>query len=299
MTKFEFEKSMEQFGQSKTYFYSINYIRLHHDGMNSIIVEGKIPLDLAELIYDKYDNRKYGIRTDNEYDKPTKDVYKYYIDTVEGLTAFLLEVTHKVYGMQSTDSKLKYSLDEIDLRMLKSVNTNLSTLMKKIDNKPSKSYFDYKVRKKIIEFDEGINPYNNLDKEEYDNSFSVRGFNENHFSLIDKEDNIEFRTIRYNGGFKNMIIIRDEDPYRTICIHSYDEKGEKVIFDQYTEYGMIKCEYNITNNTFVNHLGKMNEARDEDKEYIMNILDSFQDVMRLLKEKNIKPKNNLVKKLNK
>lgn len=57
MNKFELDKIMECFGYKVSNIYEVGKLALYHDGRYFTIVNGTTPLKLANIIYEKYDNR--------------------------------------------------------------------------------------------------------------------------------------------------------------------------------------------------------------------------------------------------
>lgn len=126
--KYELDKTMESFGFNKRDCYHINRYNYYHDGSYFTIVSGKTPYKLALLINEKYDNSKYKIRVDGNHEKflPTRDVYTYHIDTVEGLAAFLIETINYYSKTNDTSFELDTVLDEIYIKILEGVNPQVN-----------------------------------------------------------------------------------------------------------------------------------------------------------------------------
>ena len=298
MNKFELEKTMEHFGHTKRVFYSIYDLRIYHNNYHSAIVEGFIPLDLATLIYEKYDSDKYGIKIDHKrMGKPVSDVNRYFVDKVEGLAAIILEVSHHYYGVQSSEADLNYALNDINERMLYSVDTSMPDSMRRLDNRKEKNKDVQIIRDKIKEFDEGFYPFDGLNIDEYISNYDVRGFSPRHYYLIDKKTNVEFRAIKTYDGFINKLHYNEEETYETSFIHKLTKEGEFLVYYQNNKYGLTTFEYDINHNIFTYNTSEPRHLTPEDKELLINVLNSMLYFIEEVKDKNVvsKEKNNTIK----
>ena len=289
MNKFELDKVMECFGFEKSDNYKINGCNYYHDGRYFTIVNDKIPYELALLIRKKYDNDIYKIRVNGNHESefPGNDVYKYHIDTIEGLVAFILE-SQEYYKSQKLYLDLDQTLNLIYSKILHEVQPNISVydwMLERENRKDyfktifsSKTYLDVKLRKKIESFDNVVNPFanNNLDVDY--SIFITRGYgycHDNWFSLVDKESGIILSTIRKLDGFVIKLHIPTEKPFEINVYHYFDKNGEVIAFEKHNESDLTRVEYNLTDSTFGEHYGEKHIANLADKKYIIQNLDKY------------------------
>lgn len=140
------------------------------------------------------------------------------------------------------------------------------------------SYINFRVRRKIEEFDNALNPFCNSEIAINNYGFVVGGFlcNDcNGFSLYDKEKNITMRTIREKDGFVINLQIVTDAPYVINIYHYYDRHGEELAFEHYNELGLSRIEYNLTNNTFGECYGEKHLATTKDKKFVLENLEYY------------------------
>ena len=289
MNKFELDKTMECFGYKKSGTYNIGEQKFYHDGRYFTIVNGKTPKELAQLIYEKYDNNKYKIRVDgnNEHCYPIKDVYIYHIDTIEGLVAFLLETKNYYSKEEQNEYEMEVILNSIYQKILENVNPKL-----KVYDWMAKENIDFKLRKKIEDFDKVVSPFCNKAINVKDNNFIVHGnmYNEeNWFSLTDKESKVSLSTIRLKNGFVLKLYIPTDVSYE-IAYHCFDEDGEEVAFEKYIDGELSRKEYNLTHDTFGECYEEKHKATNEDKEYVIKNLEKYTEFAKGVVNKNIDSK---------
>lgn len=289
MNKFELDKTMECFGFQRNDHYEMYGCNYYHTDKYFTIVKGRTPYELASLISKKYDNTIYKIRVNGnqESEVPRGDVYKYHINTIEGLVAFILETKDYYSKTQECSKKIEDVLNLVSSKILHGVNPHISIHDWMLEQENRKGYFkpllinsslDFKIRKKIELFDNIINPFatNELD---LDNpGFIVRGYNyqgNNCFSLIDKESNISMTTIRKENGFVTKLHLPSDLPYETNVYHYFDQNGEIIAFETYDQSGLSRIEYNLTDNSFGEHYGIKHSVTKEDKKFILETLDEY------------------------
>lgn len=168
-----------------------NNIEMHFHGSYYAVVRGKVPLEVANIIYEKYPNNPYGIRIDggcSDYIpiKHVKEEYYgakyiglYHIDSKEGLVILLTELNDyyaRKQGLPETDVK-RYDeiISNISAEILKKVNPNITTYdWMRTDEQNSESFFNTIDREKctpfgrafreiVDQFDRTVNPYINED----------------------------------------------------------------------------------------------------------------------------------------
>ena len=295
MTKFEFDNVMEYFGQSQKKYHLLYGRQFHYDDMGSTVVRGNIPLELAKRIYNNYDSWDYGIRANGELpeeeEEPTSDVQLYQIDSAYGLTSFILELAYYEKQMQCPLSQNDYTFQAVNNKMLKNVNTKMSSLNEEIDTRVLDNPYEFELSKRINDFDFKLHPFQNLDLDEYESLFEVKGYGKNNYSLYHPIDDIEYKISKTNYSFSNKLIIRDADPYITILEHSYDDNGEKVTFDYYSEYGTLRFTYNFTFDVYTNVAGDAYPATELELAFIISIFDTYLDTINKINEININLKN--------
>lgn len=294
MNKFELDITMECLGLEQSDSYYINGYKYYNNGKYFTIVEGRIPYELAKLISEKYDNKKYHIRVNgnSEYDIPTEDVYTYHIDTVEGLIAFISETQKYYFNEESKIDNINTFLNLVYKNILLKINPTMSISEWMFGRKNSKTYhntllrnrtsINLKLRKKINEFDNCVNPFCN-GKIEIDNyGLVIHGDNEkdyNWFSISDEKSNIVLTTIRKEEGFVVKFYMGLIKPYEFDIYHYYDKEGEKIAFECYDEDCFNRTEYNLTTDIFeVNNKSYL--ATNDNKETIINILNKYIDIIK-------------------
>lgn len=303
MNEFEFDKAMEYLGYEKVcgrYITKTHYC-LYHSGKYYAIVEGRTPYELALLIREKYDNNIYKIRVNGNHQSeyPKCDVYEYHIDTLEGLVVFLLE-TRNYYSMQqNVDEEIDRTLNSLYKNLLRRVDTKTSVYdwMFQQENGliffktvlSTDSYLDFRLRKKIETFDNVVNPFCNKTLNIDDNNFAV--FVDNYqrsdsFGLIDKDTGISLITRRKKNSFSLQLHIPTKSPFQIDVYHYFDSDGELIIFDDYSENGLSRMEYNLTNETFDEHYGEKKQVTRANKEFVIRTLDEYIDIVKNIIMKN-------------
>ena len=304
MNNFEFKKIMEYFTLNKNEndCYLIGELKLYYDGRGFAIVEGKTPFELAKIINNKYDNSVYKIRVNgnNDLETPYSNVYTYHIDTIEGLAAFLLETKIYYSDSPSTFEELDEILNSIYLNILKSVDTQTSIYNWMLEQNNRKEYFktilstetylDFKLRKKIEQFDKVMNPFCDLNLNTYSNNFIVygcEGKENNWFSLTDKDSKIAMLTIKKDGGFVLKLHIPYEEPYEFNIYHYFENNKEEIAFEEYNESDLTRLEYNITDKSFGKMYGEKHRATINDKNFIIDKLNEYIALVEEIIKKNI------------
>lgn len=164
-------------------------VAINFGGSYYTVVHGKIPLEVANIIYEKYPNNPYEIRVDggcSDWDpkKWTRDgkyLETYHIDTKEGLTIFLTEMKDYFARKNNLPETEVQRYDElmstINSEILKKVNPAISAYeWMKADEENGKKFFDTvskgnqtsfgkMFRQAIDEFDKTVNPYADSDVE--------------------------------------------------------------------------------------------------------------------------------------
>lgn len=302
MNKFELDKIMECFGYKKNDVYEIGNLHFYHGGGYYTIVEGRTPFELASLISKKYDNDKYKIRVDgnNESKNPSSDIYVYHIDTIEGLAAFIFETQNYCSKSQTSPDEFENILSMIYTKIIENVNAQISIYDWMLDRENRKEYFktllstssylDFKLRKRIENFDNIVNPFCNKNLDINDNSFIVRGYGyqeDSWFSLTDKESGITMSTIRESDGFILQLHIPTDLPFEINVYHYFGKDGEVIAFEKYNEIGLSRIEYNLMDKSFGEHYGEKRQATTEDKNFIIKKLDEYNALIKNIILKNV------------
>lgn len=307
MNKFELDKTMQCFGLKKAEHYKINGCTYYHSESYYTIVKGKTPYELALLLKEKYDNDIYKIRVNGwqESEVPHTDIYTYHIDTIEGLAAFLLENQDYYSKTKKYSENLDQFLKLVYSKILQGVNPNMSIYEWMLDRENRKDYFkpllainsplDFKIRKRIENFDNIVNPFSNNDLDLNNLGFAVRGYklqnNNSGFSLTDKHSGATMTTLRETDGFVVRLYIPIDLPYEINILHYFHENGEEIAFEKYDESGLSRIEYNFADNSFGEHYGVKHQATIEDKKFIIQTLDQYIALANNVLEKNLNTKS--------
>lgn len=172
------------------YFYKYNDLIISFcSAKYYAIISGRIPLEVANIIYEKYPGNPYGIRVDggqekwnpNDYSFGSEYINTYHIDTKEGLLIFFLEM----FDYQSRKNNLPENyvklyqqfINDISRTLIKEVNPGISLDEWMKDAKKSesankdsyelyletrkneKSNIDKEIRKLLRKFDYVVNPF--------------------------------------------------------------------------------------------------------------------------------------------
>ena len=306
MNKFELDKTMEYFECKKKDVYLFKNLNIYHSGKYYVVVQGRVPYNLAEQIYKNYNNEKYLIRVNgnNASEIPTTDIYTYHIDTMEGLIAFLTET--KNYYSEESNISYKNVLNQVSKSILEDIGSisfndwllqyeNQDELLKTKQN--SNIVIDIGIRNRLDKFDKLVNPIssNILDIEK--SKFIVHGYKDENtkgYVLIDKESNIYLKTYCDNSKenmFMYKLNIPQKDPFEINVYHTFDRDGEVVSFETYNKKGLKRINYNLTTKEFGKTYGKKHNVTMKDKEFVIKQLDEYIPLIEELIEKNTKQKN--------
>lgn len=302
MNKFELDKVMECLGFEIKNCYEINGCKYYHDGRYFTIVDGKTPYELALLIRNKYNNDVYKIRVNGNHEQevPRGDIYRYHIDTIEGLVAFLLETQDYYSKSQEHSENIEPFLHLVYSKILQDVNPNISIYNWMLNDENRKRYFetllntstylDFKLRKKLESFDNIVNPFCNSDLDLNNSKFVVRGYSSQDygwFSLADKDSGITLTTIRNALGFVIKLCVPSDMPYEMTVYHYFDKNGEEIAFEKYDESGLSRIEYNLANSSFGEHYGIKHAATVKDKKFVIQNLDKYITLASEVVRKNV------------
>ena len=231
MNKLEFNEIVEEFGINdylmkdvycrirRVYFW--NNIEMFFSDSYYTVVTGKIPLEVANIIYEKYPNNPYGIRIDggcfdyipSKHAVDDQYIREYHIDSKEGFIIFLSELRDyyaRKYGLPATEvQKYNEILSNVCSKILKKLNPYITTYewMEGAESDNSESFinavirdkatsFGYVFRKALDQFDKTVNPYINEDIE---------------------LDSIDSYLQRVNIGANTYDYDEDEGKYRENC----------------------------------------------------------------------------------
>ena len=303
MNKLELAKVMEYFNyKCDNNVYYVNNLALYHDNRYFTIVNGLIPYELASYIYSKYDNNYYLIRVkgNNQYEKPTSDVYTYHIDTVEGLAVFILEYENYINNVETTKEEVEDLLIKVNQYLLKNYDLNLSVYehMLNQDNRfnyfnsvlNNKTIIDYKLRKKIEEYDDTIMPFLNNKMNVEDSEFIVNIFTNEDYKDLYLKDNYSDEKLKINLDKNEFYLVYEkevEEPY--ICnnvYHYFYDNKEIIAFEEFRDDDHLRLEYNLTDKTFGKQYEEKHPAKVVDKEYVINKLNEVIISIKELCERN-------------
>ena len=166
-----------------------NNLSIWFGGSYYAIVNGRIPLEVANIIYEKYPENQYNIRVDggcaywNPIDWATDDKYlkTYHIDSKEGLLIFLTEMKDyflRKNNLPETEVK-KYDelIAKVNFEVLKKVNPAISAYDWMQGDEENKNNYNSSIerdnktnegqlfREAVLDFDKAINPFLNDDIE--------------------------------------------------------------------------------------------------------------------------------------
>lgn len=246
-------------------------VAINFSGSYYAVVHGKIPLEVANIIYEKYPTNPYKIRvsggcSDLDPKKCTRDdqyLDTYHIDTKEGLIIFLTEMKDYFARKNNLPETEVQRYDElmstINTEILKKVNPTISAYeWMKSDEKNGKTFFDTIVRgtqtsfgkmfrKAIDEFDKAINPYENSDVE-----------------LDDIKNYI--KKVRITATNYNSMTEMERKNCCTIHIEDINSKN-KVSYCRYPDGFMYHLECTLEENQYfsVSHSFSTNGERENDK----------------------------------
>lgn len=315
MNKLELDKVMENFNYKQNSKYRYKNLEIYHSCYSYYtIVMGKTPYELAKLINSKYDNSKYHIRVNGNNDNkvPCGDVSYYHIDTIEGLTAFLLETATYYSKDNYYVGELKENLNTIYTRILKEINPRISVIDWMLDSNSRKKYFnsllsmnsnlDFILRKKIMEFDNSINPFVNGQLEVDSYSFSVNGYktdDSNSFTLYDDDENIFMTNIKEKDSFVVELKLVNEETGEIIIYHYYDNDGETIAIEEYKydNSELNRLEYNLSNQSFGECYDEKHKDTNKDKKMIIECLDKYTKIARNAVENSVNKNREWVKTL--
>lgn len=179
MNRLEYSEVMKAVEIPLHHWHNFN---IYFGGTFYAVVEGNIPLEVANAIYEKYPGNPYGIRVNggcNDWNPNRIYPTYYHIDSKEGLAIFITEM--KDYFARNDESIETQKFDElmvtINSAILKKVKPSISTyewmqtdgencetFFQTISSE-TKTAFGTKLRKAIDSFDKTVNPFINQDVE--------------------------------------------------------------------------------------------------------------------------------------
>lgn len=161
-----------------------NNLTFKFGGTYYAVVEGDIPLEVANTIYEKYPGNPYGIRVNggcDDWNPNEMHPHCYHIDSKEGLVIFITEMKDyfaRKDGLLETEvQRYDEIMATINSRILKTVNPSISTYEWMQGDEENRKIFFQTIannektpigkdfRKAIDDFDKTINPFINQDIE--------------------------------------------------------------------------------------------------------------------------------------
>lgn len=246
-------------------------LNIHFGGTFYAIVEGDIPLEVANAIYEKYPDNPYGIRVNGGCNdcNPNKVYPKlYHIDSKEGLVIFITEM--KNYFARKNGLPEIQNFDElmatINSAILKKVNPSISTyewmqtdkenseIFSQTILNEAKTPFGREFRKAIDNFDKNINPFINeeIELDEIESYLKKINISANTYDskdinirkkccqihITDLESGNKVSYYRSPGGFSYQLhYILSEGQYLTFSHYfstvavAEEDKGEFIVVD--------------------------------------------------------------------
>jgi len=196
-------------------------------------------------------------------------------------------------------------LDNVYKNILLNVNPTISISEWMFGRKNSKTYHDsiknkssinLKLRRKINEFDNCVNPFCNGTVQVDNYGLEINGGvdkNYNWFSIYDEKSNIVLTTIRKEEGFVVKFYMGLISPYEFDIYHYYDREGEKIAIENYDENGLKRIEYNLTTDSIVEN-NKESLASYSKKELMIKILNTHIEIIKRHIYKQIEKNNSKV-----
>lgn len=170
------------------------------------IVEGPIPLEVANIIYKKYPGNPYGIRINGGCDdwNPNEILPRYYhIDSKEGLVIFITELKdyylRKAKMPETEVDKYNDLMVRINSKILNNVDLSITTYewmqadkenyeaFSKTVEANEKTNFGKQLRIAIDKFDKTINPFSNKDIE----LDEIKNYLQNVSITVDSYDHVD------------------------------------------------------------------------------------------------------------
>ncbi len=160
MTELEYSEIFKTFNINDD-----NFMMKYSDSYYTI-VRSNFSYEFANMIYNKYHNKKYGIRINGEgFDTPHKNqnIYTYHIDTKEGLICFLSEYLDYKNKTDKNKKMINDKIYNINTNILYKINPriNMNKWIKNLTE--NENHTQIELRSLLDKFDYAVNPYINKD----------------------------------------------------------------------------------------------------------------------------------------
>jgi len=241
--------------------FSYKGLNIYFSGNYYAVIDGLIPLEVADAIYKKYPNNEFGIRVNGGainlnpnkyaiYCENKRYVRDFHVDTKEGLIILLTEIikyNEKKEDMYNFKTWKDY-LSQINDDLIEDLNLNVSSDMwlennnakELIENKNShaKNCHDVKIRELLDEFDYLVNPasYGEMqlsNGQKYSDLISI------YFSKDRDEVQIDYSAIDKSFDIKHMrnskyltYTLSFKDGNSKFLVHHYYSIKEKDNFEE-------------------------------------------------------------------
>ena len=250
--------------------YHWNNLKIWFGGSYYAVIKGKIPLEVANIIYEKYPNNPYGIRIEggcenwnpNEWGINNKYLETYHIDSKEGLLIFLIEM--KDYFLRKNNlpeievKKYDELIAKISSEILKKINPTISAyewMQKDEKNKDTynasierdkKSEFGQTFREAISTFDKSVNPFLNdslefKDINDYLKKVRINGTTYNFKEKNHKEDCCRLEIIDHNTG-NSTTYYREPNGFSFQLLYKLENKQYLNILHYFSTSGNLESE---------------------------------------------------------
>ena len=264
MSLLEYNEVMKAVG---ILFHRWEDLTIEFGGTFYAVVKGKIPLEVANIIYKKYPNNPYGIRVaggcsswdPKNWAISNKYIETYHIDTKEGLVIFITEMKDYLARKQGNAEievqRFNELMISINTEIIKKVNPDITNYeWMQVDKENNRDYFNTllneenisfkkEFRKAIDDFDKTINPFINTDIEldEVENYIQKVNISANAYKWKEKCENCCQMLITDLKSGNKASYYRNQDGF-SYQLHYI--LGEEQYLDVLHYYSTKKSEYN-------------------------------------------------------
>lgn len=321
MNRLEFEKVMETTGIKNvvgTYYgidniegpiYEWNGFRFKFSGSYYTNVDGYVPFDLVNILFEKYSNNEYLVRWDGSSEQviPRCGTNYYDIDRKDGLLCFITELQDyfaKLNNGNVEESQVERQAEligEVNEKLIKECKLELTTNMwikkhnpNELIDKKLVGEKDILIRKLLKEYDKVVNPFNSkslnlVAPSEYSNKIRLglysdkKDFYSMYICLRKSEDNaVGYSLNNQELLYKSCYI---EDKEKQVYFNHYYEsqnlftkKFNEVIkishfYKKLDDERKVDIEYSLTTGLIGGHFEEKIPVTEEQKQFIIEELE--------------------------